>query len=86
MTGGENYYYGGLVRFDFTKKPSYYMLKDLIHNVWHTQEEKDFADGWTSFKGFYGDYDLEISVDGQKYEKEISLRKNYENEFEIIVK
>lgn len=86
MAVGENYFYGGLVRFDFTRKPSYYMLKDLIHNVWHTQEEKELVNGRTCFKGFYGDYNLEISVNGQVYNKEISLKKNYENEFEIIVR
>lgn len=86
MIGGENYFYGGLVRYDFTRKPSYYMLKDLIHNVWHTQAEKDFVNGWTSFKGFYGDYDLEISVNGKAYNKEISLKKNCENEFDVIVR
>ncbi len=85
MKGGENYYYGGLVRFDFTKKPSYYMLKDLIHNVWHTEEKKAFSDGLTSFKGFYGDYDLEITVGDKVYNKEISLKKNGKNEFEIVL-
>lgn len=85
MTSGENYYYGGLVRFDFTRKPSYYMLKDLIHNVWHTEEEKEFVNGDTSFKGFYGDYELEITVNNKIYNKEISLKKKGKMDFEIII-
>ncbi|MDY2792969.1 MAG: endo-1,4-beta-xylanase, partial [Eubacteriales bacterium] len=37
MTSGENYYHGGLVRFDFTPKKSYYTLRDLFKKTWHTE-------------------------------------------------
>ena len=30
MAIGENYYYGGLLRFDMTPKPAYYTIKNLI--------------------------------------------------------
>ncbi len=81
MAQGENYYYGGLIRYDFTPKPSYLMLKDLIYNVWNTKEDKKIKEGSVSFNGFYGDYDLEISVEGKIYHREISLQKNQRNEF-----
>ncbi len=83
MTKGENYYYGGLIRHDFSKKPAYYMLKDLIHNQWHTKTECRLENGKTSFKGFYGDYDVEIKVGDKVYNKEISLVKGAKNRIEI---
>ncbi len=85
MTAGENYYYGGLIRFDFTKKPAYYALQNLIHKEWHTEEDTEIINGAVSFKGFYGDYDLEITANGKVYNKEISLSKKGGKEFEIIL-
>ena len=74
MTVGENYYYGGLIRFDMTPKKSYYTIKNLIKNKWHT--EADIVtndDGKTSFKGFYGNYDVEITANGKTINKTINL-------------
>ncbi len=66
MTAGENYYHGGLIRFDFTPKPSYYVIKDLFTKVWHTDTEcVTGCDGACEFRGFFGDYELEL--DGEKY-------------------
>ena len=54
MTSGENYFYGGLARFDFTKKPAYYALENLIKNVWHTQAEcVSSEEGNAVFKVFF---------------------------------
>lgn len=84
MKAGENYYYGGLLRFDMTPKPAYYKIKNLIENVWHTEEELvTNADGKSRFKGFYGNYDVEISVDGKVVNKEISFKKKGKNTIEI---
>ena len=72
MTIGENYYHGGLLRFDMSKKPAYYKIKDLIQNVWHTETDAiSDADGNISFRGFYGKYELEITKDGETFTKEI---------------
>lgn len=61
MTLGENYYHGGLFRFDFTPKPAYYKLKELIEKTWHTEAEL-YTDenGRICFRGFYGEYDLQL--------------------------
>lgn len=60
MTVGENYYYGGLFRFDFTPKPAYYRLKKLMDQVWHTElDVQTDENGYLRFRGFYGDYSLE---------------------------
>lgn len=86
MSAGENYYYGGLIRFDFTPKPAYYRIKNLIEEKWHTEKEAVTNEsGNTTFRGFYGKYDLEIESDGKIITREINLSKNDENIFEIII-
>ena len=66
MEGGENYYRGGLLRFDLSEKPAYKRLRHLIKEVWTTDEEL-VADknGTVNFRGFYGEY--EVTVDGKTY-------------------
>lgn len=86
MTAGENYYYGGLVRFDMTPKPAYYAIKNLFEETWHTEEETiSNENGTAKFKGFYGKYDIKIEIDGQTAVKEINFSKKGKNEFEVIV-
>ena len=86
MTLGENYYYGGLLRFDLTPKPAYYAIKNLIHNKWHTEEEI-FTDnnGKAEFKGFYGEYDVEITVGEKVINKKVKLSSKDKNDFIIEV-
>lgn len=76
MTSGENYYYGGLVRFDFTKKPAYAALENLIKKVWHTETECiSNQEGRVGFKGFFGVYDVEIETGGNKITKTLNYQK-----------
>ncbi len=59
MTIGENYYYGGLFRFDMTPKKAFLRLKELINEVWHTSLQITTDEGgYASFRGFFGDYEL----------------------------
>lgn len=84
MTSGENYYYGGLLRFDMTPKPAYYKIKDLIENKWHTECTVTSDDkGRAEFKGFYGEYDVQITANGKTVNKKINLMKNGRKEFKI---
>lgn len=86
MTIGENYYHGGLLRFDLSPKPAYYKIKELTQKVWHTEcAGTTNMDGEFAFRGFYGKYDLEICIEGKTLHREIALSKNTENEFEIRV-
>ena len=86
MTLGENYYYGGLIRFDMTPKPAYYTIKNLIKNKWHTETDIiSDADGKASFKGFYGEYEAEIIFNGKTFNKTINLMSKGKNEFCIEV-
>lgn len=64
MTDGENYYRGGLLRFDMSEKPAYRRLRHLIKEVWTTEEELTADEsGQVSFRGFYGEY--EVTVGGK---------------------
>lgn len=84
MSIGENYYHGGLLRFDLSPKPAYYKLKELTQKIWHTEESLSTdKNGIVEFRGFYGKYDVEISVNGQTILKEITLSKKTNNRFEI---
>lgn len=66
MKGGENYYRGGLLRFDMSEKPAYKRLKHLIKEVWTTDETLCANEnGEVSFRGFYGEY--EVTVGGKTY-------------------
>ena len=84
MTLGENYYYGGLLRFDLSPKPAYYKIKELTQKVWHTEEStKTDANGNASFRGFYGTYELEITVNGETVKKTVDLSKKSDTRIKI---
>ena len=86
MTLGENYYHGGLLRFDMSPKPAYLKIKELINERWRTEiDSATGEDGSASFRGFYGDYTLEITVDGKTVTKDFSLSKTSENNISIIL-
>lgn len=82
MQAGENYYRGGLMRFDLSEKPAYEMVDELFNKRWRTDMSVETdGSGEAKFKGFYGDYD--VIIDGKKYG--ISTSKKKENEFKIIL-
>lgn len=84
MTAGENVYWGGLVNFDMTPKKAYYKLMDLVHKEWKTEgEAQSDKNGKFSFRGFYGDYDVEIIAGDRKFTKSISLSKYNKNNITI---
>ena len=75
MTIGENRFYGGLLRFDMTPKPAYYVLKELIQKKWHTEVEADTdANGQIRFSGFVGEYELQLGDTTQNIH--LSKQKN----------
>ena len=61
MSLGENYFYGGLLRFDLSPKPAYFRIKELIKKRWHTEEELlTDENGHVRLRGFCGSYEAEI--------------------------
>lgn len=86
MTVGENYYYGGLIRFDMTPKPAFLKLKELLEERWHTEAELvTDENGKADFRGFYGDYSAEVAVNGKVHMAKLSLSKASENNIDIVL-
>lgn len=86
MTLGENYFYGGLLRFDLTPKPAYHRLCELIHKKWNTQLTLDTGDvGEASFRGFYGMYDITIEADGRQTTCSMDLSKTGNNQWTVQI-
>ena len=86
MSIGENYYYGGLLRFDLSPKPAYYAIKNLIQNVWHTEEDAvTDENGICSFRGFYGEYELEFEVNGNTMKKTVILSSKSDNKIKVVL-
>lgn len=80
----ENRCRGGLFHHDLTPKKSALMLKKLFDEIWHTDMEL-YTDenGYADFRGFYGEYNVEI--DGK--DKKFDLHKNVAsaNVFDITI-
>lgn len=86
MALGENYYYGGLLRFDLSPKPAYAKLKELIQKRWHTALTLvTDENGKASFRGFYGNYDLEITANACVKQAELLLSSHGDNDREVMV-
>jgi len=86
MTVGENYYHGGLLRFDFSPKPAYFKIKHLIQERWHTEANLvTNQNGRCSFRGFYGEYELEIEANGERIIKTINLSSKKDNKQNITL-
>ena len=89
MTLGENYYHGGLLRFDLSPKPAYLKLKELVTKRWHTEEEiLTDGRGSVAFRGFFGEYELTVSKDGKSVTQEIGLsskEKTREKSYTVIL-
>ena len=83
MTAGENRFYGGLLRHDMSKKPSYLAIEKLIKEEWHTAETAlTDGSGEVAFTGFYGEYEVVVENNGQVKQYTLKLEKNKENKFE----
>ena len=79
MTVGENVYYGGLIRFDMTPKPAYVALDRLINSEWRTNLDlKADSNGKATFRGFFGEYEIEITKGKKTVRKKLVLSKDAE--------
>lgn len=86
MTLGENYFHGGLLRFDMSPKPAYYKLKELIQKTWHTEcETSTDESGVAAFRGFYGRYELEISTGDKSVTKTVDFSAKADHELRITL-
>ena len=66
MTCGENYFHGGLIRFDMSEKPAFKTLKQLIKQDWMTNAALTTDEnGFATLRGFHGEYELKVHA-GEK--------------------
>lgn len=76
LVTGENYYRGGLLRYDLTPKPAYHMIDELFNHKWRTEATLETDEnGQAVLHGFYGDYELSIEGNGVTEKKNIRLAK-----------
>lgn len=86
MKLGENYYHGGLLRFDMTPKPAYSRIKELTQEKWHTElETVTNKNGMTDFRGFYGEYEITVICGDRSIPKNIVLSSKSDNTIEIKI-
>ncbi len=86
METGDNRYRGGLLRYDFSKKPAYNIMKKLIHEEWNTNESRiSDNNGKVTFNGFYGDYVLKINTVDKAVEKALHFTKKGEHDYRITL-
>ncbi|NLF61278.1 MAG: hypothetical protein GX574_09020 [Lentisphaerae bacterium] len=86
MEAGQNYYHAGLIRYDFTPKPFYFVLKELFGKTWRTCLSLNSGDiDNLMFKGFYGEYELIASVGSRSVTTTLHLDKQHKNEFDIVI-
>jgi len=66
----------GLVRADLTPKPAYQALHRLIREKWWTNYEgRSDEQGELKFRGFCGDYRLDLPAEKTKFQFQIDCRK-----------
>lgn len=78
----------GFVRDDFTLKPLYFVLRDLIHREWKTKLLlRTGGNGVVTFRGFPGRYQVTIvHPSGEREEHFVSVRSGASNVFILKVK
>ena len=72
----------------FNEKLGLRQWQDLIYNKWWTKDAKTTTDseGKGSVRGFYGDYDISVTVNGREVKTEMAaFHRGYENELTIVL-
>ena len=86
FSAGQNRLAGGLMHFDMTPKKALIELDKLFNEEWNTSETlTSDKTGKCSFKGFYGNYEVQIISNGKSYTKVLTLSKNKSKNFDIII-
>lgn len=87
MTLGENYYHGGLLRFDLSPKPAYQKLRELICERWHTEAQAATNEGgFATLRGFFGAYAVEVTAGEKTVCQQFELSKDNDNSWTVVLK
>ncbi|GAB3965024.1 hypothetical protein GCM10028806_03510 [Spirosoma terrae] len=82
--GNEGKLNSGLIDENLNPKPSYTALDDLINKEWKTAFTTSVNNGKPiTFRGFYGDYAMKVTVGKKTIEKTFTLAKNQPNTLTI---
>ncbi len=77
----------GLVRDDMTPKPAYEELEQLIKGKWWTKTQATTnTEGTVRFRGFLGEYEVSVQVDGKKLTGTFKLDKTAPDKIDIRMK
>ncbi len=76
-----------LYDINWNLKPCGQIYQDLVYNKWWTKDAKATTDdsGSAKIRGFYGDYDVTVNVNGKTVTDMVAFHKGYDNVLEIIV-
>jgi endo-1,4-beta-xylanase len=76
----------GLVRPDLSPKPVYETLDRLINEEWRTNlETKSDSGGAVSFRGFYGTYEVTMTVNGENRTATFPLNENGPRQLDLTL-
>lgn len=77
---------GAMYTTNWQEKPNAVAWKKLIYqDWWNNFTGTTTAEGEYSNRGFYGDYEVKVTYEGQAYTKVFSLLPNGDQEFELIL-
>jgi len=87
MNAGENRFGGGLLYSDLSPKPAFKALDKLINTEWHTEGifHTNTDTGIAQFKGFKGNYEIELQYNGKNYKKQLYLDGRYDVTNKIVL-
>lgn len=75
---------GGLLRKDFSPKPAYYVIRDLIKKGWTTNVRATTdANGQAIMRGFFGEYTVAVTAAGRIYHGSFSIGKTDEGPIQV---
>ena len=80
----ENRCRGGLFRHDLSPKKSAQTLKKLFSEEWHTEGTfQTDQGGEAAFRGFFGDYAIQVNADGHTVSDTVALTRDGLSEYTL---
>ena len=69
---------------NYAPRPTFNILKELITKRWRTNLSGRSNDGILAFRGFHGDYEVEVTLaDGKKVKANFSIKPESENPYRL---
>jgi endo-1,4-beta-xylanase len=69
---------------NYAPRPTFNVLKELITKRWRTNLSGRSSDGTVAFRGFHGDYEVEVTLpDGKTVKAKFSIKPESENPYRL---